>query len=392
MKTSAIAVLGAPTFAQERKPIDPPRRIKKGGLFYRRLGRTDLWISEVSLGGSPVPSEPVFRKAVEMGVNYVDTSSSYMGGNSEELIGRMIKGRRDRFHVATKFHPRRKGKTRKEYIEEVEGSLARLDTDYVDVLLVHGASDPEILADEEVLSTFEQLKEAGKIRFTGVSCHRDPVGVLTPAVKSGRYDMITVGYNAFSGAGIEKGKVYDDYLKRSGIEQVIELARERDVGVVAMKTMAGGACQNLDAFKAEGVTLPQAKLKWVLKNESVSAVITEMVTFDMLHENLAVSGAKIEPEEEEALEEYVKAASRGCCRMCGTCMKACPAGIPVPDIIRCGVYLEQYGKIETARRCYRALPASSFAEACDQCGRCEEACPHGISVVRALRRAHRLLA
>ena len=77
------------------------------------------------------------------------------------------------------------------------------------------------------------MRKEGKIRFTGVSCHRDPKGVLIPAVKSGRYDMITVGYNAYSGTGIEKGKTYDDYLARSGIDEVIRLGEQVAAGLAA---------------------------------------------------------------------------------------------------------------------------------------------------------------
>ncbi|MHC4946367.1 MAG: aldo/keto reductase, partial [Planctomycetota bacterium] len=294
MKTTALTALALPMgfscLASQEEKLAPEAGVRqKGALKYRRLGRTNLMISEISLGGSPVPPEPVFKKAIEMGVNYVDTSSTYSNGNSERIIGKMIKGRRDRFHVATKFHPGRKYKTRKGLIEEVEGSLSRLETDYIDVLLFHGAKSPEWPLNEEVLAAFELLRKQGKIRFTGVSCHNDPVGVLTPLIESGHYDMITLGYNAYSGELVEKDKVYKDYLKRSGIEKVIALARQKDVGVLAMKTMAGGERQDLAAFRKEGVSLPQAKLKWVLQNASINGLITEMTSFEMLEENLAAS-------------------------------------------------------------------------------------------------------
>lgn len=369
-------------------------RIRRGDMYYRRLGRTGLMVSEISLGGSPVPPEPVFRKAVEMGVNYVDTSSTYSNGNSERMIGKIMESRRDKFYVATKFHPviGQKTKSKEALIEEMEGSLTRLKTDYVDILLVHGASNSDILANEEVLAAFDQLKKDGKIRFTGVSCHVDPVRVLTPAIQSGKYDVINVAYNAYSGDQVENGKVYDDYLARSGIEKVIALAKENDVGVVAMKTMAGGDRQNLEAFKTEGVSIPQAKLKWVLQNDAVAAIITEMVNFDILDENLAVSGVDMSSTERKVLSEYVKATSEDYCRMCGTCLRHCPLEIAIPDIMRYAMYHDGYGKTDVARREYRRLPVANTFLGCNLCGRCETICPYGLQIVRKLRNAHQMLA
>jgi len=401
IKASALSVLGiympvGNLYSKRREVDNQTSRIRRGDMYYRRLGRTDLMISEVSLGGSPVPPEAVFRRAVEMGVNYVDTSSSYSRGNSDRMIGKIIEGRRDKFYVATKIHAGRRwyGRpdTKEDMIKEVEGSLTRLKTDYADILLVHGASNPDVLAHEEVLATFNQLKKEGKIRFTGVSCHEDPVRVLTPAIQSGNYDMITVAYNAYSGTQIEKDKVYNDYLARAGIEKVIALARENDVGVVAMKTMAGGDRQNLAAFKTEGVSLPQAKLKWVLQNDAVTAVITEMLNFDILNENLAISGSKMSSAERRVLSEYVKATSRDYCRMCGTCRRHCPLEIPIPDIMRYAMYHDGYGKADIARTEYRGLPAANTFLGCNLCGRCETICPYGLQIVRKLRRAHQVLA
>jgi len=351
------------------------KRIRRGDMFYRRLARTGLMISEISLGGSPVPPEEVFREAIEMGVNYVDTSSNYSGGNSERLIGRVIKGRRDKFYVCTKFRPGRRKNfkdTKESLIREAEGSLRRLNTDYIDILSAHGAPNPDILANEEVLAAFEQLKKDGKIRFTGVSCHKDPVWVLSDAIQSGNYDMITVAYNAYSGTQIEKDKVYDDYLKSSGIEKVIALARENDVGVIAMKTMAGGDRQRLTAFKTEGVSLPQAKLKWVLQNDTVTAVITEMLNFDILEENLAVSNTKMNSEEKRVLAEYIETTSKDYCRMCGTCLRNCSSKIAIPDILRYETYYQGYGKVSLAKTKYQRLPSEKTILACNLCRKCEK--------------------
>jgi len=204
--------------------------------------------------------------------------------------------------------------------------------------------------------------------------------------------MITVAYNAYSSTGFEKGKVYDDYLAESGIAQVIRLAREKDVGIVAMKSMAGGDRQNLTGFKTEGVSLPQAKLKWVLRNDAVGTVISEMNTFEILEENLSVIGKDLAAAEEQDLARHVRATWGDYCRMCGTCLRICPKGIDVPDIMRYVMYYERYGKIRYAMNSYHDLPPAATFLGCSQCGECETSCPYGLNIVQKLRRAHRMLA
>ena len=146
--------------------------------------------------------------------------------------------------------------------------------------------------------------------------------------------VITVAYNAFSETFREEGEAVDDNRKTSGVGKVLAFAKERGVGVVAMKTMAGVPREHLGANLGEGVSLPQAKLKWVLEDDSVSAVITEMDTFDKLEENLAVSGKPLSSAESEFLMRYVEAAGRDVCRLCGTCLPGCPSGIPISDVLR----------------------------------------------------------
>ena len=270
--------------------------------------------------------------------------------------------------------------------------MKRLDTDYADILLFHGANDTEWVTHEEVLSAFETLKKAGKVRFTGVSCHRNPVEVLTAAIESGHYDMITVGYNAHSGEEPEEGKRYENFLKFSGVEKVIALAESKDVGVVAMKAMAGGERQNLEKYSTEGVSLPQAKLKWVLENKAVSAAITEMVSFEILEENLAVCGVEMTEEEREVLNHWRRETSGDYCRMCGACRPACDQNIAIPEILRYAAYHDGYGKRRFARAAYKSLSKGNSFAACIHCGRCEARCPYGLPITRKLEYTHRLLS
>jgi len=388
IKSASITLLAGMTQTGLGNDNQLPAQMK-----YRRLGRTNMKISEISLGGSPVPPEAIFRRAIEMGVNYVDTSSNYSNGNSERTIGKMLKEFPNKLYVATKIHAGRKGHDSIESLEkEFEGSLKRLNVDCVDILLIHGASTPEILANEDVLNLLEKFKKQGKTRFKGVSCHSSPVEVLTDAIKSGNYDMITVAYSAFSGSLVKEDGVYQDYLHRSGIEQLINLAKQHDVGVIAMKTMAGGNRQDLAKYRKEGISLPQAKLKWVLENQNVTAALSELVTFDILEENLAASGSPLTPKERMVLIEHVTGFSSKYCRMCGQCTKVCPLKIAVPDILRYALYYTDHGKTTLAKNKYKNLPVEYSYNNCNLCGRCLKACPNKLPIIQMLQSAHQLLA
>jgi hypothetical protein len=370
------------------------QRHQKGEMFYRRLGRTDLWVSEISLGGSPVPDYAVFRQVIDNGVNYIDTSCTYMNGNSERQIGRVLKEvGRDKVYVGTKFHLR--GSWDEEsIIDSVDGSLRRLQTDYMDVLLIHGANNPDDLTDQRLLGAFETLKKQGKYRFSGLSCHANHAEVIEKAVTCGHYDMVQLGYNVFDIEDKEENiETYDDYLEASGIRKLIRLAKSQDVGVIAMKVLkVGGKRQNLDKYRSGNTSIFQSMLKWALENQDISSVVTEMLTFQQMEEDLAVVGKSLDENERKALFRHVAENAKDYCHMCGSCQKNCPAGIRTTSILRYLAYFESYGKTAAARRAYGKLPRSQTPAYCLDCGECEKSCPYGVSVRSQIQRAHSLLA
>jgi predicted aldo/keto reductase-like oxidoreductase len=368
-------------------------RTKKGEMAYRRLGRTDLRISEISLGGSPVPDQAIMQQVIERGINYIDTSHTYMNGNSERQIGRLLKEvGRDRVHVGTKFHLRGNW-DQESIIKSVEGSLKRLQTDYLDVLLIHGASHSEQLTDERVLGAFDVLKNQGKYRFCGLSCHTNHHEVVKKAVECGHYDMIQLGYNVFDIQESEKNiEAYDDYLGASGTRKLIHLAASKDVGIIAMKTLkVGGKRQNLEKYKTGDTSIFQAMLKWALENQEISSVVTEILTFQQMEEDLAVAGQPLSEEERKTLYSFVAQNLKDYCHMCGLCQENCPGGVLTTEILRCLTYFESYGKAVEARQAYSCLASRATVESCRRCGICEETCPYVVSVRRRIKEAHTLL-
>jgi len=362
-------------------------------MWYRRLGRTGLFISEISLGGSPLPDWSLFREIIERGVNYIDTSTSYGNGNSERQIGRLCKeAGRDKVFVCTKFHLRGSwGES--SIIGSVEGSLRRLQTDYLDVLSIHGAERPEDLVDERVTRVFERLKKEGKCRFSGLSCHSNHESVVRTAVDCGRYDMVQVGYNIFD---IEEPsqdvETYDDYLGVSRMRDLIGYAAGREVGVVAMKTLkVGGRRQNLDRYRTGTSSLFQAMLKWVLEDRHVSSAVTEILNREQMEDDLAVPGKAMTPEERSALWLHVAENGRDYCRLCGRCRERCPSHLATTDILRLLAYHESYGKTAAARSAYSELSPAETALACRDCGSCEKACPYGVRIRAGIRKAQAAL-
>jgi predicted aldo/keto reductase-like oxidoreductase len=389
--------LGAGSLApgQEGAPEAADQPVRKGDMVYRRLGRTNLMVSELAVGGSPSPDPAVFTDALDRGMNLVDTSAAYSGG--EERIGEVVAGRREQVVISTKCHPHRMEDPKNQVVAACETALGKLKTDYLDIWCVHGVGNPELFLNEEVQAAFAQLREQGKIRFAGVSCHSDPANILPPLIQSGKLDVVLLAFNVFSGTtvtneDVKAGKVYENWLADSGLQGVLDLAKQNDIGVVAMKTMAGGARQKLDEYQTGDTTLAQAKIKWVLSHEAVAAALSEVLSYEILEENLGAVGQSLTPEDQAMLYDHVRERSASVCRMCGTCQRACPANVPIPDILRCITYRDLHRKPEYAQAVYRQSVSGDLLAGCGDCSLCAQTCPHGLDIAGQLRYAHGVFA
>ncbi len=397
LRHSALGALGAGLAAGAlgQDTDARPRIEKRGDMVYRRLGRTNLMVSELSIGGSPSPEPAVFTEALDRGMNFVDSSAAYPGG--EERIGEVTQGRRDQVIISTKCHPYRMANPATDIVAACETALKKLRTDYLDVWCIHGINAPEWLLRDDIQSAFDQLKQQGKIRFAGVSCHTDPVRVLIPLFESGKLDVAVMAFNVFSGTtvkpeDVKAGKVYDNWLADSGLQGVLDSAQQNDVGIVAMKTMAGGALQKPDAYQADGSTLAQAKIKWVLSQEAVSTALSEVLSYAIIEENLGAVGKTLTAGDQALLREHVRERSASVCRMCGACQRACPAKLPIPDLLRCATYHDVHGKPAQARRLYREITSAGPLPDCGDCTACAQACPHGVAGRERVRRTEVCLA
>jgi len=181
---------------------------------YRQLGKTDIRMSDISFGGGKLPSASLALRAIDRGINYFDTAPDY--GRSEEYLGEAVKKlkQRDKIYIASKMcdaGPYIRGRShlqfgtsKAEYKAAVEGSLKRLNTDYLDLVFVHAmgeGSDVEAerkrLLDENMLAAVDELKKEGKARYLAVSSHGPNAmeSLLLEAVRSGHFDVIMPAFN-----------------------------------------------------------------------------------------------------------------------------------------------------------------------------------------------------
>jgi predicted aldo/keto reductase-like oxidoreductase len=316
-------------------------------------------------------------------VNYIDTSPDYSAAGSEEAIGRAIRGHRDDVFLATKFCSPRghlgPGTPVSEYVGLVEASLGRLGTDHVDLVHVHSCDEVERLLDPNLHEAFDRLREQGKARFLGFSSHTpNLVQVAEAAIESGRFDVMMVAYH---------------YGIWPTLPTVIERARrERDMGVVAMKTLKGAKHRGLENFQEHADAYSQAALKWALSNPAVSCAVISFFEFQHVDEYLRASGQPLVPSDVALLEAYDRQiAGSYCAPHCGACLGHCPEELPIPDVLRHRMYFEDYGNEKEALRLYGALRKN--ASVCASCSApCLGSCPLGLRIQERMSGAHDLLS
>jgi predicted aldo/keto reductase-like oxidoreductase len=351
---------------------------------YRRLGRTGVEVSDISLGSSKIRGEQgerVAREAIERGVNYFDTAPDYSETGSETALGRAMEGKRDQMFVATKFCTPTghlgAGASVEEYMGVVESSLKRLRTDYVDLVHIHSCNSLDRLLDPNVHEAFERLKQQGKARFLGFSSHTPELEAVTrAALDDGRIDVMMLAYH--HGAWPQ-------------LAELIDAAAKKDVGVVAMKTLKGAKHRGLLDFRPQADSYTQAAFKWVLANLSVSALVISFSEFAHVDEYLHASGGKLTDADLALLGRYDELIAGTHCRQhCGACLSSCPESLPIDDVLRYRMYFEDYGDQKEAMRLYSRL--DDKAGVCASCSApCAGSCPVGIDIRERMTGAHDML-
>jgi predicted aldo/keto reductase-like oxidoreductase len=339
------------------------------------LGRTGLRLPVVSMGSSYAIN--LFRAALDAGIVYFHTSSSYSDRNHERMLGETLRGLpRDSFVIATSPDLPYKPDSRsglsldvgKEanpplIVKSLEGSLQRLRFDHVDIYYLPSVGLRQSALHEPYMKAFEKLKKEGKTRFVGITTHGNEPEVIRSAAESRFWDVVLTAYN-----------FRQSY--REEVRAAIGQAAMAGLGVVAMKTQAGVYWSRPLGRKIN----MKAALKWVLQDENVHTTIPAFSNYDEMRESLSImEDLTLTPEERQDLRLGQALGLSGYyCQQCGNCLKQCPGGVNVPALMRASMYAfghQQPGKA------LATLPGWTSADvACGRCHECNVRCVLGLDV------------
>jgi hypothetical protein len=362
-----------------------------------RLGRTGLELPDIGFGTSSLAGDAsAVQHALARGITHFDTAETYTDGAAEETLGRALAGSRNRVTLASKTQCYlRTGAKR--LMEGLEQSLQRLQTDHIDLYFNHAVNSVDRLQSEGWLEFTARAKQQGKIRFTGMSGHGGRlVECIDYAVEHDLVDVLLVAFNFGQDPAFYERltRGLDLVALQPGLPAALEKAKQKGVGVIAMKTLRGARLNDLRPYESGGASFAQAAFRWVLSHSSVDALVVTMKSPAMIDEYLGASGwTRPHRADLPLLERYEGLFGRTECRYgCQLCASACPEGVPIAEVLRSGMYARGYGDLDLARREYAQLGGG--ASACLSCSAapCAGACPFGLEISALTRQAHALVA
>ncbi len=373
-------------------------------MEYRRLGRSDIRAGVVGLGAEYLEKSPrqtiisIVDALLEAGGNYIDLFMASPG--VRDHFGAALKGRRHRAivagHLGSTLKNRQYSRSRdpalcRRFFDDL---LTRLQTDYIDVLMLHFIDEPEdleqVFAGGGLLEMAQRLQQEGKARLIGLSSHYVPVALA--AVRSGHINVLMFPVNPAIDtlpAGTELEAIWqaDTYRQPgTGIDprrnDLYHACAVHGVGLVAMKPYSAGWL--LRAENPASITLtPVQCLSYALDRPGVSCAVPGCRTVEEMQAALAYVTAGEEEREYSAISTNHAWKLRGSCMYCNHCLP-CPVSINIGTVTRLAD-ITGYGRTAAVVSEYEALPV--HASACTECGICTERCPFGVDVVANMRRA-----
>lgn len=352
-----------------------------GALLERTLGRTGLKLPVVSMGVMNADVPGILRRAYELGIRHFDTAAVYQNGRNEEMVGSVVKemGIRDKVVISTKIGTRASfqntAEAKRGFIDRFDASLKRLQMDHVDILYHHGVDDADHAKSEGQIEVLQALKKQGKTRFIGISTH-ETVPVLNAVIPLNVFDVALVTIN---------------YTMARDAERLatIEKAAKSGMGVVAMKTQAGGTVRPDSKLPKELPAESQtALLKWVLNHDYIATAIPGFSTYEHLEQDFSVArNLAYTDTERRFLADKAFVAQAEFCQQCGECLADCPKRVDIPALMRSHMYAVQYRNVSMARQ---TLAAAGGLGACAECGECLAACRKTVQIGRKIEQLKEL--
>ena len=364
-------VLGEEPAAAPAPP--PPAPIPK--VKHRRLGRTNIEISEVAGAADSLGEQLLFTNAWQAGINYFHKAEKLFQHDWARAV--LLKNR-DQIFLDVVIDKMGEDDS----YDEFERKRQQIGSEYVDFFKVHSTwkTVEDFQTKRGMLAAYDRLKKEKKVRWLALSKHgENTTEVLVAAMESGLFDAIQP---AVKNCGAD-------------FQRVLKVAQEKNVGVICMKTGAGAQGKKAEFAKFGDPEKPfQTYYRYLLSLPGITSIVSNMKNMDQLRENLGASGQPMTKAEVEALGLALarSPADYRDCVACGQCHGSCPDGLAVADVMRYRMYAEDYGDRENAQRLYAEMPAAWRAAIATGTGLAEVRCPFGLPLAAELQRAHRWLA
>ncbi|MDR1571034.1 MAG: aldo/keto reductase [Clostridiales Family XIII bacterium] len=372
-------------------------------MNYRTFGKTGEKISLLGFGAMRLPvigrdqtqidvdeTSAMIRRAIDAGVNYVDTAYVYHGGNSEVAVGKALKdGYREKVLLADKY-PVWLTDSKEKVSELLDEQLKRLDTDVIDMYLIHDLSYSkwDIVKKYDVISIFEEKVREGKIKHIGFSFH-DELPLFKEIIDYYDWDFCQIQLN------------YMDVAFQAGVEG-LKYAAAKGIPVIVMEPLKGGKLTDTIPESVEKLwreapvkrSPAEWAFRWVADFPEVMTILSGMSDMRQVEENLDILSrvdANALSDDEKGLIEAVSAEYnrliRHSCTSCRYCMP-CPNEIEIPYVIGCRNEWELYNHNKKIKSQFKFFyPGKNFPSSCIKCGVCEEKCPQHLAVMQAMDEA-----
>lgn len=326
----------------------------------RYFGKTGMKIKRVGFGGIPIQrisqedTNKVIDELEKWGVNFIDTARGYTV--SEEYLGNALKGRREKFYIATKSMSRDYESMKR----DIEISLKNLQTDYIDLYQMHNVKPAEydtLFGEDKAYRALLEAKEQGKIKHIGITSHG--LETVEKAVESDKFETIQFPYN----------------IVENQADEVFKRAYEKGVGTIVMKPLAGGAID--DGTLA---------MKYLLSREYIDVAIPGMDSPQQVIENTDVlQNYELTEEDNKKIAKIKSELGTNFCRRCEYCLP-CPKGINIPQNFLLEGYYNRYNLKDWAVDRYRGLAENERASNCIECGACQKKCPYELPIIDMLKK------
>ena len=324
----------------------------------RKLAGTDLEISEIGFGGIPIialsknEAVSIVKYCFDLGITFFDTANMY--NTSEEKIGSALEAVRDKVVIATKTAQR----DAKEAAAHIDLSLKQLNTDWIDIYQLHNVSNREalqqVLAPQGAYEAARKARDAGKIRYIGISSHNIPTAL--EALKTGLFQTLQFPFN---------------FIENDPADELFPFARQHGVGIIGMKPLGGGLLERADLcfgfLQQHPYVVPIPGIR--AKNEADEIIGLYANPMSLLEADL------------KAMEDIRSVLGEKFCHRCEYCMP-CEQGVQIPSVM-----IFQAAAKRLTREGVTAWlgPAMESVAQCIECGECEEKCPYNLPISDLLK-------